>query len=41
MELIKMNVEDFDLVYSIMEKSFPVTEMRTYEYLKSLGIQEI
>jgi len=34
MELIKMNMEDFDLVYSIMEKSFPVTEMRTYEYLK-------
>jgi len=34
MELIKMAAEDFDLVYSIMEKSFPVTEMRTYEYLK-------
>ena len=34
MKLIKMGMDDFDLVYSIMEKSFPVTEMRTYEYLK-------
>lgn len=34
MELIKMTNDDFDLVYSIMEKSFPISEMRTYDYLK-------
>lgn len=34
MELLLMERDDFDKVYEIMSMSFPVNEMRTYDYLK-------
>lgn len=31
MELIKVDISDFDIIFQIMDKSFPNSEMRTYD----------
>ncbi|MDD3570566.1 MAG: GNAT family N-acetyltransferase [Lachnospiraceae bacterium] len=36
MKLVSVGVSDFDIVFQIMDKAFPNTEMRTYEGQKKL-----
>ena len=36
MKLVSVDVSDFDIVFQIMDKAFPNTEMRTYEGQKKL-----
>lgn len=36
MKLVRVDVSDFDIIFEIMDKAFPNTEMRTYEEQKKL-----
>ena len=36
MKLIRADVSDFDIIFEIMDKAFPNTEMRTYQEQKKL-----